>query len=299
MFNRLRHRIGGPEDRGDSAGKSAMSFSINTNNSAMVALQSLTDTTADLQATQKRVATGYRVADAKDDGAAYAVAERIRGDVAATQSANQQLGSAQGLLSVTATAMQNVSDQLTQLQSVTVKLADGTLTTAQRSQYQAQVKQLTNAMNSFIKDATYNGMNILNDPATTLVNVVQDGSGAYYTFNGYKAVTNIYNVVSGANAWTAGDAVAALTKTGALTTTIDNTLTQMNQFGSYTNYVSAQVTYNNNVMDAQNTGLGALVDADMAKESAKLQAMQIRQQLGTQALSIANSAPQVLLSLFR
>jgi flagellin len=276
-----------------------MSFSINTNNSAMVALQSLTDTTADLQATQKRISTGYRVADAKDDGAAYAVAERIRGDIAATQSANQQLGSASGLLKVTSTAMQNVSDQLQQLQSVTVKLADGTLSASQRSQYQAQVKQLTNAMNSFIKDATYNGLNILNDPATTLVNVVQDGSGAYYTFNGYKAVTNIYDAVSGANVWTAGDAVAALSATGVLTTTIDSTLTQMNMFGSYANYVDAQITYNNNVVDAQNTGLGALVDADMAKESAKLQAMQIRQQLGTQALSIANQAPQVLLSLFR
>ncbi len=276
-----------------------MTFSINTNNSAMVALQSLTDTTADLQATQKRIATGYRVADAKDDGAAYAVAERIRGDIGATQSANQQLGSASGLLKVTSVAMQNVSDQLQQLQSVTVKLADGTLTASQRSQYQAQVKQLTNAMNSFIKDATYNGVNILNDPATTLVSVVQDGSGTYYTFNGYKAVTNIYDAVSAANTWTAGDAVAALTTTGVLTATINSTLTQMNMFGSYANYVDAQVTYNNNVVDAQNTGLGALVDADMAKESAKLQAMQIRQQLGTQALSIANQAPQVLLSLFR
>ncbi len=276
-----------------------MSFSINTNTSAMVALQSLTDTTADLQATQKRISTGYRVADAKDDGAAYAVAERIRGDIAATQSANQQLGSASGLLKVTSTAMQNVSDQLQQLQSVSVKLADGTLSASQRTQYQAQVKQLTNAMNSFIKDASYNGLNILNDPATTLVNVVQDGSGAYYTFNGYKAVTNIYNSVSAANTWTAGDAVAALTKTGVLSATIDSTLTQMNMFGSYANYVDAQITYNNNVMDAQSSGLGALVDADMAKESAKLQAMQIRQQLGTQALSIANQAPQVLLSLFR
>ncbi len=276
-----------------------MSFSINTNNSAMVALQSLTDTTAELQATQKRIATGYRVADAKDDGAAYAVAERIRGDIVANQSANQQLGSASGLLKVTSAAMQNVSDRLQQLQGITVKLADGTLTTAQRSQYQAQVKELTNAMNSFIKDANYNGLNILNDPASTLVSVVNDGSGAYYTFNGYKAVTNIYDAISAANVWTAGDAAAALTTTGVLRTTIDATLTEMNKFGSYANYVDAQITYNNAVVDAQTAGLGALVDADMAKESAKLQAMQIRQQLGTQALSIANQSPQVLLSLFR
>jgi flagellin len=276
-----------------------MSFSVNTNNGAMAALQSLSNTTAELQAVQKRISTGYRVADAKDDGAAYAVAQRIRGDIGATQSANQQLGAAQGLLKVTSTALQNVNDQLTQLQALTVKLADGTLTAPQRTQYQAQAKQVTNAMLSFIKSANYNGQNILNDPTSTLVSVVNDGSGAYYTFNGYKAVTNIYNTVSGANAWTAGAAAAALTANGKMTTALNNTLTQMNQFGSYANYVDAQITYNNNVMDAQNAGLGALVDADMAKESARLQSLQIRQQLGTQALGIANQAPQMLLSLFK
>jgi flagellin len=276
-----------------------MSFSVNTNVGAMVALQALSTTTAELQATQKRISTGYRVADAQDDGAAYAVAERVRGDIAATQSANQQLGATQGLLKVSSTALQNVNDRLTQLQSLTVKLADGTLTTSQRTQYQAQAKEVVNAMLSFIEDASYNGLNILNDPANTLVSVVNDGSASYYTFNGYKAVTNVYNLISGANTWTAGDAAAALTATGTLTTAINNTLMQMNQFGSYANYVDAQITYNNNVIDSQTAGLGALVDADMAKESAKLQALQIRQQLGTQALSIGNQAPQMLLSLFK
>ena len=276
-----------------------MSFSVNTNTGAMVALQSLADTTAELQGVQKRISTGYRVSDAKDDGAAYAVAERIRGDVAANMSANQQLGAVKGLLSVTSTSMQNINDQLTSLKAMAVKMADQTLSTDQRTQYQAQAKQLTNNIMSFIKDANYNGINVLNDPASTLVSVVNDGSGAYYTFNGYKATTNIYNTVSAANTWTAGDAAAALTTTGAMSTAITNTLTQMNDFGSYAKYVDAQITYNNDVIDAQNSGLGALVDADMAKESAKLQALQIRQQLGTQALGIANQAPQQILSLFK
>jgi flagellin len=203
------------------------------------------------------------------------------------------------MIAVTNTALNNVDSTLSDLKALTVKLADGTLTTSQRTQYQAQAKELTNNINSFIKSASYNGINVLNDPATTANNIVQDGSGTVYTINGYKAVTNVYNVVSGANAFTAGDAQAALTATGALTKAIDATLGQLNQFGSYAKYVSAQITFNNNVMDAQNSGLGALVDADMAKESANLQALQIRQQLGTQALSIANQAPQSLLSLFR
>ena len=120
-----------------------------------------------------------------------------------------------------------------------------------------------------------------------------------YSFSGYSALSNIFNGISAANTWTAGSAAAALTTTGALTTAIGNTLTQLNNFGSYANYIDSQITYNKAKIDAQESGVGALVDADLAKESAKLQSLQIRQQLGTQALGIANQAPQTLLSLFR
>ena len=105
--------------------------------------------------------------------------------------------------------------------------------------------------------------------------------------------------VSGASAWVGATAASNLTSSGSLGTAITNTLTQLNNFGSYSNYVDSQINYNTAKMDAQNAGLGALVDADLAKESAKLQALQIRQQLSSQALGIANQAPQSLLSLFR
>ena len=273
--------------------------SVNTNVGAMVALNSLNRTSDELSATQKRISTGYRVADAKDDGAAFAVAERIRGDVMATTSANQQLGGVKGLLEVSSTALQNVSEQLSKLKTVAVKLADGTITQEQRDQYQSQAKELTNNIQAVIRDASYNGTNVLNDPTTLANKVVRNGAGELYTFSGYKAITNIFNTVSGANAWTRGDASSALTKTGAVNKAITNTLSQLNSFGSYTSYIDNQINYNKAKMDAQQTGLGALVDADLAKESATLQSLQIRQQLGTQALSIANQAPQTLLSLLR
>lgn len=273
--------------------------SVNTNVGAMVALQSLNRTADELSATQKRISTGYRVADAKDDGAAYAVAERIRGDMAATNSANQQLGGVKGLLEVTSSALQNVSSTLQKLKDITVKLADGTLTPGQRSQYQSQAKQLTTNIQAFIQDASYNGLNILDDATATAVKVVTSGSGTYYSFNSYSAQAQVFNAISGAQGWTAGDAAAALTTTGAVSRAITNTLTQLNNFGSYSNYIDNQINYNKSILDAQESGLGALVDTDMAKESARLQALQIRQQLGTQALGIANQAPQSLLSLFK
>jgi flagellin len=255
--------------------------SVITNAGAQVALASFNRTVDELSATQKRISTGYRVADAKDDGAAYAVAERVRGEV------------------VSSASLQNVSDTLQKLQSVTVKLADGAITAEQRTQYQSQAKELTNNIKSFIEDANYNGKNVLNDPTDLANKVVRNGAGESYTFSGFKAITDVYNAVSGANAFTRADASAALTATGAVGKAITATLSQLNNFGSYSNYVDTQVNYNKAKIDAQESGLGALVDADLAKESAKLQSLQIRQQLGTQALSIANQAPQTLLSLFR
>ena len=177
------------------------------------------------------VSTGFRVADAKDDGAAYAVAERVRGEIAGTASANEQLGGVKGLLDVTNASLSNVSDTLKKLKTIVVKLADQTITADQQAQYQSQAKELTNNIQAFIQDAGYNGKNILDESVSTLANtVVRNGSGTAYSFNGFSAVTNVFNGVSAANAWTAGSAAAALTAGGALTTAMSNTLTQLNNF---------------------------------------------------------------------
>ena len=273
--------------------------SINTNNSAMVALQALNRTNDELAGVQKRISTGLRVTDAKDDGAAFAVAERIRGDMAATTSANQQLGAVKGLLEVSRASLENVSTSLIKLKELVVKLADGALAPEQRSQYQAQAKELTNNVKSFISDADYNGRNLLKDPTTLPLKVISNGAGGSYTFNGYSALAGIYNQISAANGFTMQDAVDALTATGKVGTAITNTLTQLNNFGSYSNYIDTQINFNKKILDAQESGMGSLIDADLAKESARLQSLQIRQQLGGQSLSIANQAPQTLLSLFK
>jgi len=273
--------------------------SINTNMSAMVALQSLNRTSDELAAVQKRVSTGLRVSDAKDDGAAFAVAERIRGDMAATTSANQQLGGMKGLLAVTSAALQNVSTSLIKLRELTLKMADAAISSTQLDQYHAQAKEITNNIKSFITDASYNGNNILNDPAAAKMSVVSNGSEVYYSFGTYKAITNIYNNISSAGSYTKTQAQSAMTAGGKLNLAVNNTLMQLNNFGSYANYIDGQITYNKAIIDAQESGMGALVDADLAKESARLQALQIRQQLGTQALGIANQSPQILLGLFK
>jgi flagellin len=271
--------------------------SVNTNIGAMVALQSLNRTNEELATTQKRISTGFRVADARDDGAAFAVAERVRSEISATRAANEQLGGVKGLVNVASKALESVSSTLTKLRDVIVRLSDSTITSEQRTQYQTTAKELALNIQGFIQDASYNGTNVLNTGAVQ--KVVRNGTGDLYSFAAYKALTSIYNEISGANAYTVGDAKASMTATGGFGKALTRTLTQLNNFGNYGRYIDNQITFNKQKMDAQETGLGALVDADLAKESARLQALQIRQQLGTQSLSIANQAPQALLSLFR
>src|ERR1700712_3092876 len=98
--------------------------SVNTNVAAQVALQSLNKTNSSLQATQKRISTGYRVADATDDGAAFAVAQKVRADVGALTTVNQQLGSAKGLVGTAVTSLTNISDSVGQAKSLLVDIGN-------------------------------------------------------------------------------------------------------------------------------------------------------------------------------
>ena len=279
--------------------------SVNTNLNAAIALQSLNQTASQLATTQKTISTGYRVADAKDDGAAYAVAQRVRSDVGALGSANQQLGNVKGLISTTITGLNSVSNTLNDARAILVKLADSNTQGDQRNQYVAQYQSKIANVKSFLQDAGYNNKTLIGDITGSngtfgSVAVIRNEVGATYgiaTFGGsaFFASVNFTSTQLGA----AATVQALITQTGTFLNALASLGTQLNTYGSASNYVDNQISYNNDKIDSLNGGLGSLIDADLAKESAKLQALQIRQQLGTQALSIANQAPQSLLSLFK
>ena len=270
--------------------------SVNTNMSAMTALQSLNRTNDALAGVQKRVSTGYRVSDAKDDGGAFAVAQSVRGDVAGLTAANEQLGGLKGIIDVTLQGLGQVSKTMVELRTVLTRLADGTINDEQRDQYEQQYGQLRTQVERFIDDATYNGRSLLsvdvaagggdivairNETATTLTIAAFDGAADF--------------VLAAAPA----DATAAQAAITGDWTTVNQTINDaLNRLGSDANYIDSQVSYNRDKLDAVESGLGALIDADIAKEAARLQALQIRQQLGTQTLSITNQSPQALISLF-
>jgi flagellin len=285
--------------------------SINTNMGAMIALKSLNETNSALQVVQKQVSTGFRVADATDDGAAYAVAQSIRSTVGALTSANQQLGSSQGLLSTTSSALSNVSNTMASMRNVLVKLSDSSVTGQDRTNYSAQYASMLANVKTFIQDANYDGKNLIAGTMTgangsfARVAVARNESGSSYgiaTFGGNAMYQSLAGLTTALNSPTGAASAAVMigTSGGATFISMFSTVsTALNTVGSEINYVNNQVSYNSSKIDSLNSGVGSLVDADLAKESAQLQSLQIRQQLGTQSLSTANQSPSALLSLFK
>lgn len=269
--------------------------SVNTNQSAIIALQNLNRTNTQLNATQSRVSTGFRVANAKDDGAAFSIAQGLRGDVRGYESIREQLSKAKGLMSVANESAKNVSDTLANVRSVVVKLADENVVDPQRAQYIADYEVLKADITRAINNATFNGTNMLNN--TDNVNVISNLAGDPITLTSYDLEADVLDELTAIT--DAASARALLAAGGGLVIAEINIGNSMAKFGADSRTLDNHHTYVGILADATEEGIGAIVDADLAKESAKLQALQIRQQLGTQTLSIANQSPQALLSLFQ
>src|ERR1700676_4611691 len=178
--------------------------SVNTNNSAMVALQSLNYTNSALQSVQKHVSTGFRVADAVDDGAAYAIAQGIRSTVGALTSANQQLGGSKGLLATTMSSLNKISNTMTSMRNVLVKLGDSSVTGSARTNYSLQYSSMLANVKTFIQDANYDGKTLIGNLTGSngtfgRIAVARNESGSTYgiaTFSGsavYTAMSQIEN----------------------------------------------------------------------------------------------------------
>ncbi len=295
--------------------------SINTNVTSYVALQSLNATNSALAATQKEISTGYRVADATDDGGAYAVAQKVRSDVGALTSVNQQLGTAKGLVTTALSSLTSISNLVVQAKGTLIKIADQSISSDQRDDYITSYQQIVKQVANDVDGSTYNGQTLLGAAsgpvAGTAKTVINNEAGATSTLSSQDTSTlpNALAALIGgtfsrnaAGADTVGTPTAAAAQTAALAALapaagfdaaeggVNN---KLNQAGADSNYLDSQITFNGKKIDSLNSGLGALIDADLSQESALLQSEQIKQQLGTQALSIANQAPQALLSLFK
>ncbi len=272
--------------------------SVNTNYGALLALQSLGKTNAELESVQNRVNTGLRVATAKDNGATFAIAQSMRGKVAGYGVAKDTLDKAISLVDVTVAAGNTLSDILIELKAKATAARDATLTTAQRAAFNADFVQLRDAITRTVTNAEFNGSNMIKSGGNNASAFANDTGSSLVTITAvsFALSGSVVTLTTSETITTATLAAAALSKINASMTNVNRELAKL---GSGARALEKYRDFLGQLSDSLEAGIGNLVDADLARESARLQSLQVKQQLGAQALSIANRAPQILLSFFQ
>ncbi|MCJ9704385.1 MULTISPECIES: flagellin [unclassified Bradyrhizobium] len=302
-----------------------MASSLLTNSAAMTALQTLRNVSASLQTTENRISTGQRVSTASDNSAYWSIATSMRADNAALSAVSDSLGLSAATVDTEYTALNKViGDQNSGLTKLQALLVEAKTAGIDRTKIQAEITQIQQDMKNVANAATFNGVNWLSTNASTpaTVNLVSSFSrvGGTPTINTITVTVANYSLYTSATAGildtVSGSAsvdtinIGALTDSAADQTTIDayiaqvtgaiNTVSQSAaNLGAIKNRISNNTEFVKSLMDSVDRGIGQLVDADMNAESTRLQALQTQQQLGVQALSIANQNSQSILSLFR
>ncbi|MBB3146277.1 flagellin [Phyllobacterium trifolii] len=260
--------------------------SILTNASAMTALQTLNTTNKNLATTQDRIATGQRVSTASDNAAYWSIATGMRTQNSALSAVKDGLGLGASIVDTAYTALTSAIDLAQKIQAKYVAKetpgTDATIIDADIAQMKAQIVEMA-------KGATFQGVNLLSAAGAD-----QD------VVTGYDSVTGVSTLTVAAFDLETeiGDATT-VNSSVLMGTAITNMKAAAAAYGSVKTRIDTQQSFTSNLMDAIDRGVGQLVDADMNAESARLSALQVQQQLGIQALSIANSSNQSILSLFR
>jgi flagellin len=275
-----------------------MSFSVITNNAANTALEYLNQTQGQLNQTQSAINSGLKVADARDNGAIFAIAQNQRAAVAGYSSVINSINNGTSSIDVALSAGQSISDLLIQLKTAALSASDSSLDTASRQALNANFTALRDQITTIVNNAVFNGFNLVNGSTQQITALASaDGSRRITAqAQNMKLSGSIVTLKSTAT-------ISTQTKASALVSTIQTSLTNVNsalaKLSSGAAKFSIQATFAQKLSDTLTQGIGNLVDANMAEESASLQSLQVKQQLGIQALSIANQAPQTILSLFR
>jgi flagellin len=273
-------------------------LSVNTNTGAMVALQNLSATQASLSQTQNAINTGLKVSSAKDDGAVYAIAQNMRGDVAGYTAVQDSLNRGMSAVDVAMSAGQSISDLLVEMKTKALAASDTSLDTASRSAMNQDFVALRDQISTIVGNAVFNGYNLV-DGSTTQITALASADGQRRITTAAQDMSLSGSIVTVSTGATISTQAGASTMVSALQASLTNVDAALAKLSSGSKKFSIQMDFAQKLSDAITSGIGNLVDANMANESAMLQSLQVKQQLGVQALSIANQAPQTVLSLFR
>jgi len=274
-------------------------LTVNTNAGAMVALQNLSATSAQLTQTQNEVSTGLAVSSPQDNGAIWAIAQNERGTSSSLDSVTQSLQRNQSTVQVATSAGTSVSNLLNQLKSIALSASDTSLDATSLAAYNTQFKSVLGQITQVVNNSDFNGVNMIKHGGTTLY-ALATASGGQLTVGAQDLSLGGTGALSALAATASiGTVTLATTMIATVQTAITKTNAALGQLGTGATALQNQLTFVQNLQDTLDTGVGNLVNANLGKESAQLTALQTKQQLGIQALSIANQSSSTLLSLFR
>lgn len=284
--------------------------SILTNNSAIVALQTLKSVNAQLGKTQADIATGKTVANAKDNAAVWAISKVMETDQSAAKTIQSNLNVADATISTARTGAESVTNLLEDVK----KLALGaTVSTADFAKIDSDIDEKFKQIAAVISGTQMNGVNLLKTAggagtSLSVVGSLDRTNGTVATAANTITVDSVdlqaslgLNLTTGASTAFTGitDTTTATSMVTAIEGMINSSVNAAATLGSAGKRVTDQASFVGKLADSLTSGIGALVDADMEEASARLQALQTQQQLGIQSLSIANQAPGAVMSLFR
>jgi flagellin len=289
---------GRQNDAGHRERETNAMFSVNTNPGALIALENLNSTANQLQQAQNEVSTGLAVASPKDNGAIWAIAQNERATSNSLDAVKNSLQTGQSIIDVANSAGQTVSDLLTQMKEKALAASDTSLDANSRSALNSDFVSLVKQISTAVSNADFNGVNLIDGSVANITSLANANGTSVIT----TASQNL-SLAGGIISVAATDTIGTVTAATAMITTVGNSLTAVDNalatLGTASKSLGDQLTFVSNLQDTLETGIGNLVNANLAKESATLTALQTKQQLGIQALSIANSSSSALLGLFR
>ncbi len=271
-----------------------MGLSINTNVGAFVALQNLTKTTSQLENTQLRITTGLRVNGPKDDASNFAIATRLRGDIKGIEAVKVALATGDSIVNTAISAGKSIADLLTDMKAKVVQANQAGLDSASRTALNNDFTALRDQLTTIVVSAEFNNTNLITSGASTLT-VLSTVDGSTITVSAQAMDITTLGISASVLNTSSGASAALISINSAINSVAD----KLAALGSSSKRIEIQTEFTQQLVDILKEGVGNLVDADLAEESAALQALQIKQQLGVQALAIANAGPQSILALFQ
>ena len=271
--------------------------SVNTNTGAMIALQSLNAINSEYAQVQRRIATGLKISSAKDNPAIWAIAQNMRSESKSLDAVKSSLQRGQSIVDTALTAGESISDILSQMKEKALAATESGLTTATKQALNDEYVALRKQIDTITLGASFDGVNLISAGSTGKIRALANTKASASIDIDHIDLSTTGTAISSTLTGLLGGAGSS--DIAAIAAAIQRVSSALSKFGVGAKSLDRHLEMSAKLQDTIDAGIGNLVDADLGKESARLKALEVKQQLAIQALRIANQTPSLLLSLFR